>query len=744
MINHRPPESPIQSIQKASNTLEEVGILDHHFPDIGELFSESYSSTYKETLESSVQPILARATIPMPVQLLEIFQKRNINDSAGIFPEINRAYFVVKNQIYLWNYNNRQVFDVYEDAHEIVGVAVVKPKADVFNNTVTHVLIVASVQEINVIAINYKNVDGFNDKLVFYTTGIMTSASGIRMKTIVGTINGRVFMLGNDGNVYELEYRGSEGWFSSRCYKTLHKTLLSSWSFYNTDVCVDIAASEDGQFLYRLSDKSVIQAIYLGKNGDEYNIIQNDINTGNVARLMCPNSELLNSDNFKIISIKPTSPLECKHYQLVAVTSTGVRLYLTHNKDSNNNSHNKDALSKGLELYHVRLPPRLPIQSVPNPNAAFNTVSLPTTLPSISKSFYNHGVLLLVSQVNGSERLLSASPDIGHMAKHGQRSGFIELTNSFSLSGNIINITEISDVPFELNELKSTLSTPSQQFLALTTTGLTVLTKMRPIDMLRSILINTGPDIRHRASDFEAFFDNFGTIQSTSLCYGIIASIQPTVTKAIDAITTFSPVADVSKGATELLNKYGSQTSTLYRSLNGNNISSRHDGLALFIYRLIHPIWTKPIMKEIISEHSQTKYDSTVSRKKVLEIQQVLRKLQGHLDMKFIMQRDPLTTEELSTQELCEFINLLIDAISFYIYLLDSDIVNIMNKFPIQARDKIKSMTYKELLTTTDGRVISKELSHLLIKEYSVYKGEYPHLEIYDILSSNSFFKITQ
>lgn len=124
-------------------------------------------------------------------------------------------FFVINTKSYVWYeiflfyfyFFNRQVFDVYEDAHEIVGVAVVKPKADVFNNTVTHVLIVASVQEINVIAINYKNVDGFNDKLVFYTTGIMTSASGIRMNTIVGTINGRVFMLGNDGNVYELEYR---------------------------------------------------------------------------------------------------------------------------------------------------------------------------------------------------------------------------------------------------------------------------------------------------------------------------------------------------------------------------------------------------------------------------------------------------------------------------------------------------------------------------------------------------------
>lgn len=138
---------------------------------------------------------------------------------------------------------------------------------------------------------------------------------------------------------------------------------------------------------------------------------------------MCPNSELLNSDNFKVISIKPTSPLESKQYQLVAVTSTGVRLYLTHNKDNKPNNHNSNKESsasspKGLELCHVRLPPPLSAQPVQNPNPNINIISLPTSLPSISKCFYNHGILLLVSQVNGSEKISSASPDIGHMAQN--------------------------------------------------------------------------------------------------------------------------------------------------------------------------------------------------------------------------------------------------------------------------------------------------------------------------------------
>lgn len=62
------------------------------------------------------------------------------------------------------------------------------------------------------------------------------------------------------------------------------------------------------------------------------------------------------------------------------------------------------------------------------------------------------------------------------------------------------------------------------------------------------------------------------------------------------AVTTFSPVTDVSKGATELLNKFGSKPSIIYRA---HTYSSQHDGLALYIHRLISPIWTKPIMKEM-------------------------------------------------------------------------------------------------------------------------------------------------
>lgn len=130
-------------------------------------------------------------------------------DAAGILPDINRAYFVVENRLYLWDYVEKKDIDTYEDTAPIVGIGLVPPKADVFNPSITHVLVVATTMQINVIAIAFKREHPAADRtnLTFYRTEIFTSASGEMMNTIIGTKNGRIFMLSNTGNVWELSYR---------------------------------------------------------------------------------------------------------------------------------------------------------------------------------------------------------------------------------------------------------------------------------------------------------------------------------------------------------------------------------------------------------------------------------------------------------------------------------------------------------------------------------------------------------
>lgn len=94
--------------------------------------------------------------------------------------------------------------NIYEEEDDIVGIGFVRPKPDVFNSDkVYRLLIVSTVSQVKLIAISKDATDGIR----FHQTDTYTSTSGINMKSIVGTSDGRVFMLGNDGNVWELDYR---------------------------------------------------------------------------------------------------------------------------------------------------------------------------------------------------------------------------------------------------------------------------------------------------------------------------------------------------------------------------------------------------------------------------------------------------------------------------------------------------------------------------------------------------------
>lgn len=92
---------------------------------------------------------------------------------------------------------------VHEEEDEIVGVAFVKPKPGIFAAEINQLLIVSTVKQVKIIAASYNQTSG----LKVFQTNLNTTSSGVNMRTIVGTETGRVFMLGNDGNIWELDYR---------------------------------------------------------------------------------------------------------------------------------------------------------------------------------------------------------------------------------------------------------------------------------------------------------------------------------------------------------------------------------------------------------------------------------------------------------------------------------------------------------------------------------------------------------
>ena len=56
--------------------------------------------------------------------------------------------------------------------------------------------------------------------LTLYRTEFTISVDSVNMISVQGTNSGRIFMVGNDGNLYHLEYQTDEGWFTRKMRKT--------------------------------------------------------------------------------------------------------------------------------------------------------------------------------------------------------------------------------------------------------------------------------------------------------------------------------------------------------------------------------------------------------------------------------------------------------------------------------------------------------------------------------------------
>ncbi|KAG1142692.1 hypothetical protein G6F37_007484 [Rhizopus arrhizus] len=709
------PEKAFDAIEEASVVLESRGIVDRQFPDLKQAFSNRI--IYETAKSEKVKPVVLKTTLNMPISGIEGINQLKPDSPAGISPEINRAYFAIGKCLYLWDYvNGSNDMNIYEEEDDIVGIGFVRPKPDVFNSDkVYRLLIVSTVSQVKLIAISKDATDGIR----FHQTDTHTSTSGINMKSIVGTSDGRVFMLGNDGNVWELDYRQTEGWFTGKCSKRLHSSGIFSALFLSVhDPVIQIAVNEAGRVLYQLTEHSHIIVTYLGKNGQDYQTITTYSKSCESSRLMCPNSPLINANNFKIISIHPVSIHESRSYQLVAITSSGCRLYYTYHQHGDNLK--SEDIPSDLALIHVRTPPE-------------------NTLPGqvFSKSTYKDGFLALVKNDQQKESVFTICPDLGKLVSTtlAGRPSLTEFVDEITVAGKIVAMSETSSTQSQVNELAAHYTTPTRHLLVLTTCGLSVLIKQRPVDMLFSLVSSSYQDTAMRINNFKDFFDHFGYSNSCAMSFGLVTSSIPPSGSGFMLDTSQPVVSQTLETVTILLQEFSRLLSDL--PSQNQQYTSRHDGLALFIYRTIRPIWDKPLFTEILNE-GKNAYINAIKKGDLLNIQIILKNLVTFIEShSAIFPKNNATIEEKSIKNMYELAVYLIEAVAFFVYLIDTgEIAIITQSLKTHSKERLKSASLKQLLTTTDGRSLVRDLSGSLI-EYTFKKQNYDTEYVISILQQN-------
>ncbi|RCH87251.1 hypothetical protein CU098_000350, partial [Rhizopus stolonifer] len=654
---------------------------------------------YISAQAAPVKPIVLKKSITMPNAGLEAIKQFEPNNPSGFANFINRAYFVVKNQLYLWDFAESRDLVIHEEEDAIVGIGFVKPKPQVFKEEIKQLLIISTVREIKIIALKYNSVTG----LEVFATDMITSSSGVNINAIVGTEQGRIFMLGDDGNVWELDYRSQEGWFTGKCTKKIH-TPGSGLSFlfggFAKDPIVQLAVNESGTVLYQLTASSSIYVTYLGNDGYTFNTVYRKTDVLQTAKMACPSTHYLTGKDFKIVSIQPTTALESTSYHLVAITNSGLRIYFSHHTESQHLIY--DAPPNNLVITHVRSPEK----------------SM-STADNIHHPVYNNALFMFVQNQHASatqDKIIIYSPDLGNLSNcisPASNMSLAEFHDTIDIHGKVLSISESPEGTQTINDMTIVpYYAPTRYFFILTTSGVYVLAKQRPVDMLSNLLSLAGNDIVYRLPEFEHFFSHFGYVNCSTLCYNLISSNMPVLPNSVKLYSPDSVATSVAQGAKVLLDRFG-QVPSLLNQMNEHQYTSRHDGLALFIYRLVQPIWTKQLVQQDVNKV----YSSTVSIDQLKNTQNGLKNLMSFMDQHpDLFPKTTDSPEARSFNNLRELISYLADALSFFIYLIETGISSVVQLMKPDSQQHLLQQDLKTLLTTSEGRSLTHDLLSALIQ----------------------------
>uniref|UniRef100_A0A452GM48 Nuclear pore complex protein Nup155 n=1 Tax=Gopherus agassizii TaxID=38772 RepID=A0A452GM48_9SAUR len=355
----------------------------------------------------SLPEISSIRRVPLPPELVEQFGHMQCNCMMGVFPDISRAWLTIDSDIFMWNYEDGGDLAYFDGLSEtILAVGLVKPKTGIFQPHVRYLLVLATPVDIVILGLSYANLQAGSGALNDSMSGGMQllpdplyslPTDNTYLLTITSTENGRIFLAGKDGCLYEVVYQAEAGWFSQRCRKINHsKSSLSflvpsllQFTFSEDDPIVQIAIDNSRNILYTRSEKGVIQVYDLGQDGQGMtrvaSVSQNAVVSaaGNIARTI---DRSVFKPIVQIAVIENSESIDC---QLLAVTHAGVRMYF-----STSSFKHPMARPSMLTLVHIRLPPGF---------SASSNVEKPS---KVHRALYSKGVLLMAASENEDNDIL--------------------------------------------------------------------------------------------------------------------------------------------------------------------------------------------------------------------------------------------------------------------------------------------------------------------------------------------------
>ncbi|KAJ1822654.1 hypothetical protein LPJ56_000641 [Coemansia sp. RSA 2599] len=758
-------------ISKAARLIEANIQSDSKFPSIADLLHASSSAEYEQAIPSDRQVVTQQRLIPLPDALFEQYDLLECRCFMGLFPEIKRAWITVDHRLFLWNYEEESEFYSFEDQEQIiVSVALVRPKPGVFVDTIRHVLVVATPLEVFLLGVGYEQakVSGARGsgggELALYATQISVPADGVAMTSIVGTADGRVFMSGNDGALYEFVYQSEDGWLTKKAKKINLTSTLASY-FVPTFLgarrdtpALSMAVDDQRKLLYVVMQDSSIKVFWLGAQGDEFVLAHHHRTIANSAALLCPQfNEGTDVAPFEIASIHVIPPAEARTLNLVVVTSGGCRLYFSTVKRMQR-FYETSAVSASsppptrpevFEIVHVRLPP----ETQPTLARAMQG-RVPRQMLKVHTAYYHNGTSLLAHTWNEDhDSIVGAAPAcaqiLARVARQ-PRTTLAENSSTTRIEGRTWAIAEVGSPDGQgLNDMVTAASMPTRTFAVLTNVGVTILEKQRPVDMLRALI--TRPALQE--AQLKEFVNLYGLDETCAMCYTILcaseysqAALGMQVANAARRILfeyggvphfVETPAFGTALAADASAGAVGNAGSGISASSERIALSGRHNGLGIYLARTLQPIWSQLATVAKASERgNSSRLHIGIAIASLVDVQDRLRRLQHFINnnQRFIpnqMNQMPLqpassarstvdvtscwNAEAISLAALYELMSHAVEAISFLCLMSDFNLPVVSESMPEAQRQKLAGIQFSQLICSDAGKQSCRDLILALV-----------------------------
>jgi nuclear pore complex protein Nup155 len=784
-----------ENLRTTAQTINGFIQKDKIQPDLGELlngnlhilniFSKNYLGQFSREYiyGEEHRPILQFMKHSLiPEILLNQIRQDSSNCFMGLFPEIRRAWLTSGNALYLWSFENNRDFTHYlKSQYEIIDVALVRPKAAIFSESVEWLIVVVTPMEILLLATTFDSPDktgsGFigehvkelknyaNLDLSLHETGFNFPSDEVNMVSICATKNGRIFLAGSDGNIYELNYQQETDWFSPKCKKVNKTASALSYivpTFLRTSpsrACVvKLHYDASRNIIYGLTEQSTIHVYWLGSNCQDFEFIGVTGDLSSEAMKLTPAGIISSSKALDIVSIHPVDFSESDIISLVAVCRSGVRLYFSIIGPTQANANNFPQTSsyptqmnqqrysqapRGIRLVHLRAPPEE--NRVRDPKKLVHRWS-----PNIHCALYSNGVTLAANTISNEEDALLGmimNPSVGSYSASYRLP--LEYSIEAAIDGKVWAIEELSfgdtqaDSEFKGLGKEFALAhlSPRRFFAILTNVGVYIYSKLRPVDQLYLLLSEANLPM----DQLEKFFDAYGREQACAFCISLCCR-SSSESRWNAPLSNGSEIAlTFNNNVISVLLKFGGNLNLIDPRNDRNILFSRnqtdnardgigriiatqpefensplHEGFYIFFSRLVSSIWKKSLWDfkavagNVIFDLSKF-YRFISDNLAIFTESRRLSNPNGTNEELLQRRQNALEFENESLTRLKETAGLLIELLTFIAICVDYALLEALRSEPIGIQNS--GMNIEFLLTSSKGKSLINELGNILVQK---------------------------